>query len=456
MVEYQPKWVDEVLEPDGWSVSSGGVVTLGGVDVMEVARRHGTPAYLIDGKTVRARAAAYVRALKAAPPGSGAYFAMKSLAAVPLTRLLLEAGMGIDVVSYGEMLTALRAGAQGSQMILHGNNKSERELRRAVETGITVVIDGNRELERLEAVAGALRRRAQALLRLSPGIEAHTHSYILTGGEENKFGIPIVTGQAEALTLEVLASPWVELKGYHSHIGSQILEVEPFVLNARAVMAFAASVRERTGFWPQVVDLGGGLGIAYTEDDRPPAVAELVAAMLAEVESAARALGQRTPALWLEPGRSIVGGAGVTIYTVGERKRTPGGIEFVAVDGGMGDNPRMALYQAVYRGVLVNRVLEPPAARFTVAGRNCESGDLLTTDLALPEPRAGDILALFSTGAYTYSMASHYNRVPKAPVLWLEDGVVKTVVRRESEEELLAADAPPDALVRDGLEAATG
>lgn len=456
MIEYQSKWVDDVLEPDGWSVSADGCASVGGVDLLEVAHRHGTPAYLIDGKTVRSRARAYVRALAAAPPGSGAYFAMKSLSAVPLTRLLLEAGLGIDVVSYGELLTALTGRAQGSQIILHGNNKSDRELRKAVELGVTVVIDGTRELGRLEAVAGTLRRRARALLRLSPGIEAHTHSYILTGGEENKFGIPIVTGQAEAITREILASDAVELLGYHSHIGSQILEVEPFVLNARAMMAFAASVHGRTGFWPQVVDLGGGLGIEYTEADHPPSVAALVEAMLAEVRAAANAAGQSVPALWLEPGRSIVGGAGVTIYTVGERKRTPGGIEFVAVDGGMGDNPRMALYQAVYRGVLVNRVHEPPVARFTVAGRNCESGDLLTTDLALPDPRPGEVLALFGTGAYTYSMASHYNRVPKPPVLWLEDGAVRTVVRREREEDLLAGDASAEALIRDGVEVATG
>jgi len=421
-----------------------GALFVGGVAAAQLAREFGTPLYVMDEGRLRERCRAYTAALREAYPHSQAVFASKALCCVGMCRLARDEGLHLDAVSCGEIVTALRAGVPAAHLLLHGSNKTPDELEMALEVGVgRIVVDNFYDLELLGALTRRTGRTADVLLRLTPGIEPHTHRAIQTGGVDSKFGFGIVDGTAREAVARTLDVPGVRLRGIHCHIGSQILELEPFAEAAEAMMEVAAwMARDHTAV-VEDLDLGGGLGVRYLPEDRPPSVQAYVAALADVVRRRAREDRLPLPRLLVEPGRSIVGDAGVTLYTVGAIKPIRDVRTYVSVDGGMYENPRPSLYQAQYHSVLADRLDEPATATVTVAGRCCESGDVLVWDARLPEPRPGDVLAVFTTGAYTYSMASNYNRYPRPAVVFVSGGRARVVVRRETIDDVLALDAPP-------------
>ncbi|HET9000608.1 MAG TPA: diaminopimelate decarboxylase, partial [bacterium] len=359
-------------------------------------------------------------------------------------RLAYDEGMGVDVVSAGEIHTALRAGVPAHALMLHGSNKTKEELALAIEAGVgRLVVDNLFDLEMLDDLTRERRTPVDVLLRLTPGIEPHTHKAITTGGVDSKFGFGIQDGTARDAVRRTLEIPGLRVRGLHCHIGSQVTELPPFELAARSMMEFAAWMTRELRVPVEELDLGGGLGIRYLPTDSPPSIREYAAALTGAVKEQAEALQIPLPRLMIEPGRSIVGDAGATLYRVGAIKPIAGIRTYVSVDGGMYENPRPALYQARYEAALAERLNEPRAHTVTIAGRCCESGDVLIWDVTLPEPRSGDLLVIFSTGAYNYSMAGNYNRYPRPPVVFVQDGGARVVVERETVDDLLSKDVPP-------------
>ncbi|MDR7439548.1 MAG: diaminopimelate decarboxylase [Armatimonadota bacterium] len=420
-----------------------GHLKLGGCSAVELARTYGTPLYVLDGERLRTNLEAYREAFRRFVPAGRPYYASKALCTLGICQLVHRYGFGLDVASGGELHTALRAGVPPQDLCLHGNNKTPEELEMALEVGVgRIVVDNFHELDLLEELTRRRNRPVEVWLRLTPGIEPHTHRAIQTGGVDTKFGFGIPEGAAERAVRRALEIPGVRLRGFHSHIGSQILELEPFVRNAQAAVAFAARMRTELGYTAEELNLGGGLGIRYTAADRPPSIADYVRTVAEAMRAACEEHGFPLPALFLEPGRSVVGPAGVTLYTVGTIKEIPGVRTYVAVDGGMYENPRPALYGARYEAVVADRPEDPPTRTVALAGRCCESGDVLIWEAALPEVRPGDTVAVFATGAYTYSMASNYNRFPRPAMVLVEGGIARLVVRRETYEDLVRCDLP--------------
>lgn len=420
-------------------------LVVGGVAAADLAREHGTPVYVMDEARLRANCRAYVTALRAAYPRSRPVFASKALCCVATCRLAYDEGLAVDVVSAGEIHTALRAGVPAGDLLLHGSNKTPDEIRLALERGVgRIVVDNFHDLELIGVLTEGAGRPADVLLRLTPGIEPHTHQAIQTGGVDSKFGFGLVDGTARKAVAAALALPGIRLRGLHCHIGSQVMDLDPFVRAAESLMEFAAWMAREHRAPVDELDLGGGLGIRYLPSDRPPAIATYVDALAGVVRRRAEEHRLPLPLLMVEPGRSIVGDAGVTLYTVGAVKTIAGIRTYVSVDGGMYENPRPALYQARYQAVLANRLGEPATDKVTVAGRCCESGDVLIWESHLPAPRSGDLLAVFSTGAYNYSMASNYNRYPRPPIVLVREGRSRVVVTGETMDDLLAHDRPLD------------
>ncbi len=418
-------------------------LVVGGVPAADLAREHGTPVYVMDEARLRANCRAYATALRAAYPRSRPVFASKALCCVATCRLAYDEGLAVDVVSAGEIHTALRAGVPAGDLLLHGSNKTPDEIQLALERGVgRIVVDNFHDLELLAALTKETGRTADVLLRLTPGIEPHTHQAIQTGGVDSKFGFGIVDGTARKAVAAALAVSGVRLRGLHCHIGSQVMELDPFVRAAESLMEFAAWMAREHQAPVDELDLGGGLGIRYLPTDQPPTIAAYVNALAEVVRRRAEEHRLPLPLLMVEPGRSIVGDAGMTLYTVGAVKTIAGIRTYVSVDGGMYENPRPALYQARYQAVLVDRLREPASDKVTVAGRCCESGDVLIWESHLPAPRSGDVLAVFSTGAYNYSMASNYNRYPRPPIVFVRDGRSRVVVTGETIDDLLAHDRP--------------
>ncbi|MCS7172729.1 MAG: diaminopimelate decarboxylase [Armatimonadetes bacterium] len=430
---------------DAFGRTPEGHLKLGGCSAVALARTYGTPLTVLDGERLRANLEAYREAFRRFVPAGRPYYASKALCTVGICRFIHRYGFGLDVASGGELYTALRAGVPAQDLCLHGNNKTPEELEMALEAGVgRIVVDNFHELDLLETLTRRRGRSAEIWLRITPGIEPHTHRAIQTGGVDTKFGFGILEGAAEQAVRRALGIPGLRLRGFHSHIGSQILELEPFALNARVVVAFAARMRAELGYTAEELNLGGGLGIRYTAADRPPGIADYVRAVAEAVQEACAEHDFPLPALFLEPGRSVVGPAGVTLYTVGGIKEIPGVRTYVAVDGGMYENPRPALYGARYEAVVADRPDDPPIRTVALAGRCCESGDVLIWEARLPEVRPGDIVAVFATGAYTYAMASNYNRFPRPALVLVEGGRARLVVRRETYEDLLRCDLPLD------------
>lgn len=424
-------------------INEKGHLEIGGCDTVELARTFGTPLIVYDEALIREKCRAFVEAFRKTGARFQVAYASKAFCTVAMCQLVAEEGLALDVVSDGELYTAQKAGFPPERIHFHGNNKTPEELAMALDVGIgCVVVDNFHELALLADMARERGQRVNILLRVTPGVEAHTHAYIQTGQEDSKFGFDIGSGMAVEAVKRALNAPSLALVGVHCHIGSQIFETEGFVAAIARVMAFLDAVRAETGYVAAVVNLGGGFGIRYTENDAPLPVAAYVEAIVSAVRRECGARAYLEPEIWLEPGRSIVGEAGTTLYTVGAVKVIPGLRTYVAVDGGMADNIRPALYQARYEAMLANRGWEKPTETVSIAGKTCESGDMLIWDIALPPVRPGDLLAVSCTGAYTYSMASNYNRLRRPAVVFVRDGRAKVVVRRETYDDLVRNDMP--------------
>ncbi len=427
----------------GFEVDGRGHLIIGGVAAADLAARFGTPLHVIDETRMRANCREYVEAMRAFAPGpSRVLFAGKALCTIATCQIAHEEGLGIDVCSAGEIYTALQARVPAEALYFHGNNKTPEEIGYGLEAGIgRFVVDNEYELTWLDRLARERGRRADILLRLTPGIEPHTHKAIVTGGVDSKFGFGLFGPSAEAAVRQALASPGLRLRGLHCHIGSQILDLEPFIMSARSVIAFAAEMRS-SGFALEELNLGGGLGIRYLKEHEPPAREAYVRALAGEAREWLERYQMPAPTLMIEPGRSIVGDAGVTLYTAGAIKAIPGVRTYVSVDGGMYENPRPALYGARYEAVVATRAAEAPTQRVAIAGRCCESGDVLIWDADLPAIREGDLLAVFATGAYSYSMASNYNRYPRPALVLAHDGSAQIAVERETSADMVRHDRP--------------
>ena len=434
-----------ILDPAVWPRSAvldpqDGVLRIGGLRVDELAAEYGTPLLVLDEADFRARCAEFRSAF-----GSDATvcYAGKAFLSRAIVRWVQEEGLSLDVCTGGELAVAESVGFPGERITFHGNNKSVAELRRAVAYGVgRVAVDSSEEIERLAIVAADAGVRQRIYIRVTPGVEAHTHEYISTGQEDQKFGFSLSSGAAEAAVAQVLRHPEaLELVGVHAHIGSQIFDTAGFKLAAQRLIGLLASIRDKHGIELAELDLGGGFGIAYTSEDAPLDIAEMAERMVALVAKSCADAGLSVPHLAVEPGRAIAGPGTVTIYEVGTVKDLPGLRTYVSVDGGMSDNIRPALYGARYTVALVSRRSEAPAHVVTIVGKHCESGDLVAPDVSMPaDLRPGDLVALASSGAYHRSMASNYNHVTRPPVVAVKDGVSRVLIRRETEADLLALD----------------
>jgi diaminopimelate decarboxylase len=413
--------------PQGSRVNAEGRLEIGGCDVVELAAEFGTPAYFYVEDDMRARARAYREAFERRSGDFEVLFASKSLPCTAAYRLFAEEGLSVDVASGGELHMALRAGFDPDRIHMHGNNKSDEEILLAARAGVRhLILDSFDEIERCERLLDEPQR---VLIRVTPGIKPSTHDYITTGQLDSKFGFGLEDGLAEQAVERVLASEKLELVGLHAHIGSQIFELEPYTLAIRAL-------GELAGDWCRVVNVGGGLGVAYTAEDEPPSIDSYVDV---KVRGVAEVFGEGVRIL-VEPGRSLVANSGLTAYRVGTVKEIPGVRTYVAVDGGMSDNLRPMLYGSQYEAVIADRAAAPAETLVTVAGMHCESGDVIVRDKMLAAPAVGDVLVTPATGAYGYAMANNYNGVPRPPVVFVRDGEARVVVRRETYEDLTARD----------------
>lgn len=432
----------EDILPDTARVSSDDHLIVGECDTVDLAERFGTPLVVFDRLTFEARARAFASVIEA----SNVFYAGKAFLCVALCELVDSLGLGLDVCTGGELATARAAGFPAERILFHGNNKSPEEIKEARRAGVgRIVVDSFEEMERM-ARAGT---DTKLLVRVTPGVEAHTHEFVQTGQEDSKFGFSLADGIALNAVKQAMEIPGCELIGVHAHIGSQIFELAAFDLAIIRLAEFCAQARDAHGFVAEELNLGGGLGIAHTRDELTPEPAESTAAILAAVEREFPARGLDVPRVALEPGRAIVGAAAVTIYRVGTVKRIPGVRTYVSVDGGMSDNIRPALYGARYEASVANRMDAAPGPRVTVVGKHCESGDVLIKDVHLPDDIApGDLVCVPATGAYTYSMASNYNRVPRPPVVMAAGGEPTVIVAAETHEDLLQLDRRLDGSAR--------
>ncbi|MBM5801203.1 MAG: diaminopimelate decarboxylase [Cyanobacteria bacterium K_DeepCast_35m_m2_023] len=434
------------LTPLGTSVDAQGRLTVGGCNLSSLARTYGTPLYVLDEATLRGTCRAYREALAAHYPGPAlALYASKANSSLALSALVASEGLGLDAVSAGELLTALQGGMAAERIVLHGNNKAKDELALAASHGVTVVADNWRDLELLSELAPSLDAPVRLMLRFTPGIECHTHEYIRTGHLDSKFGFD--PDQLETVLRHLQGCNWGRLTGLHAHIGSQIFELEPH-RDLAGVLADALALARSLGHPVDDLNVGGGLGIRYVSSDDPPSIDAWVRTVAEAVVAACSERNLALPRLLCEPGRSLVATAGVTLYTVGSCKTIPGIRTYLAVDGGMSDNPRPITYQSLYTAVLADRPQADASDTVTVAGKHCESGDVLLKDIQLPPAVPGDVLAVFATGAYNASMGSNYNRIPRPAAVLVGDGQADLVQRREQPEELLRYDVLPARLTQ--------
>ena len=427
--------------PHGARRDDRGVLVLGGAPVDTLIEDHGTPLYVFDEATLRAQCRAYAEPLRRLYPKSLALYASKAHLDPTIAGIVAAEGLGADAVSSGEIRVALAGGMPAERIVMHGNNKLPEEIDYALSVGVgRIVVDSLDELTLIEEIAAhGGGRPAPIMLRITPGVEAHTHEYIRTGAVDSKFGLPLHSGAAEAAVAQAQAADSLDLTGLHAHIGSQVLDVEPYADSLGIVLDFAAAMSQRHGLVLRDISPGGGFGVSYREDDDPPAAGAFVNVIAATLR--ARGLNPE-PRLLIEPGRSIVARAGVALYRVGTIKEIPGVRTYVSVDGGMADNIRPALYGATYRALIANRPPDGSRQLVTVAGRYCESGDVLLRDIELPTPRRGDVLAVPAAGAYHMSMASNYNLVGRPATVMVRDGVARVTRPRETDADLLAAFAP--------------
>jgi len=424
------------------TVNEKGHLCFGGADCVTLAQEHGTPLYVMDEVMVRENCRGYRDVIEQEYGGRGLIcFASKALSCKELYRIVNSEGLGADVISGGELFTALQAGMPAEKLVMHGNSKSNDELRFAIKAGVgRIVADNLPELARIEKIAAEYHRTVSVMLRIKPGIDAHTHDFVRTGQIDSKFGFALETGEALEAVRAASAYEHITLVGLHCHIGSQILDTAPFAEAATVMVKFMQEIREKLGLTLPDLNLGGGPGIRYTEEDDPKAFGEIVRAILTALKAACAECEYPEPFVLFEPGRSIVGGAGLTLYTVMAKKQIPNIRTYVLVDGGMCDNPRYALYHSRYEAIVANRADQPRSESVTIGGKCCESGDLIGEAMPLQNAEPDDILAVLATGAYNYSMASNYNRNPRAEMVMVNNGAARTIIRRESYEDIIRND----------------
>ncbi len=433
------------IKPITTKINESGHLEIGGCDLVELAEKYGTPLYVFDEETIRTIANQYKNAFKDYP-NINMLYAAKAFMTKAICRILADEGFGFDLVSGGEIYTAHSAGVDMSKCLFNGNNKSYDELEMALEVGVgKFSVDNFLELALLNEAAGAAGKKADILLRITPGIECHTHEYIQTGHLDSKFGFDL-TQIDDAL--ELLRDEYQNLNviGLHAHIGSQIFETKIYYDEVEVILKEIARIKEKFGIELHTINLGGGLGIKYTENDEPPTIDEIAKQITTSVEENSKKYNTGDITIFIEPGRSIIGTSGVTLYTVGSSKQVPKGRKYVAVDGGMADNPRPSLYQALYTAQVANKPGAPLAQTITLAGRFCESGDILIKDVEMPELEEGDIICVYDTGAYGYSMSSNYNRVLKPAAVLVNHGQSDIIINRESYEHLVSLDVIPERL----------
>ncbi len=427
---------------DCLDVNEKGHLTIGGVDTTEIAKEYGTPVIVYDEDSIRKNCRAFVNSMDEYYGGNGrVLYANKAFSCLEMCRIADDEKMGLDVVSGGEIYTALKAGFPADKLYFHGNNKSYDELEYALKNSVgRIIVDNSDELMRISEIASKLGVTADIFMRIKPGIDAHTHDFIKTGQIDCKFGFALETGEAMEYVKLAIATENVNLRGLHCHIGSQIFDIDPFVLAAEVMMNFYAEIKKETGVVLTELDLGGGFGIRYSEKDSPVGFDAYMNPVSAKIKEIAQANDMPVPFVLIEPGRSIAGAEAVTLYTIGNIKKIPDVRTYVAVDGGMTDNPRYILYQAEYTAMCANKADKPRDTKVTIAGKCCESGDLIQENTMIQDVEAGDILAVLSTGAYNYSMSSNYNRLPRPAVLMVKDGNVRTIIRRETYEDVVRND----------------
>lgn len=422
-------------------VNDMGNLSIGGCDAVNLGKKYGTPLYVMDVAMIREQCQAFMKHFASKKIETEVIYASKAFLNIGMCKLIHEEGLSLDVVSGGELYTAMKANFPAEKIYFHGNNKTVEELMMAINYGVhRIIIDNEFEFELLNYLCSELDKNVEILVRINPGIEAHTHEYIQTAHNDSKFGISIHSPALRTLINDINDSYFVTLKGFHYHIGSQILEVDSFVKATEAAFEFIDTIHSESGFITEEMNLGGGFGVYYSEEDTPLDVATCLKSMLTTAAREASNRKIKLPKLLIEPGRSIVANSGTTLYKVGATKETYGGKHFVFVNGGMTDNPRTALYNSVYEALLANKAALPTTQTYTVAGKCCESGDVIIHSIELPVAEKNDTLAVFSTGAYNYSMASNYNRLRKPAVVFVEGGKSTLIVKRETYEDIIRND----------------
>ena len=425
---------------DGMTVENG-ELNISGVGVSELKTQYGTPLYVYDENMLVNQCRTFINNFKSSRFKTEVLYASKAFSCLEVLRIASREGLGVDVVSLGEIHTAHKAGYDMKRAYFHGNNKTREELQYALEVGVgTIVIDNDYEYEMINEIVRESGNTVDVLLRINTGIDAHTHEYIKTAKDDSKFGYSVYDETIYDLIADINNQSNLNFVGFHSHIGSQIFEKNSFFEAVKVVMEFTRRVQERLGLTISVLNLGGGFGVYYTEEDKPFELAEFLREYIEVVERESDNFGLDLTKVVIEPGRSLTCNAGSTLYSVGGVKKTFAGREYVFVDGGMADNPRYALYKAKYEAMLANKMNEEADTTYTVAGKCCESGDMLVMDAKLPKAEQGDLLLVSSTGAYNYSMSSNYNRLPKLPVVFVKDGTSRLVVKGETLEDLIRQD----------------
>lgn len=435
------------------SINSDNHLVIGQHDTVELAKKFGTPLYVLDEDLMRDNCRAYKNAIDTYYDGHGlVLFASKALCTMYTGRLVAEEGLGADVVSGGELYTLYKAGFPMEKVFFHGNNKTPDEIELALNCGVGhIVVDNKYELELLNRIANEKNVNQRILFRIKPGIDAHTHDFVKTGQIDSKFGVALENGEAYEIHKLALSMSNIQIDGVHCHIGSQIFDVEPFCEAAKVMIGFIADLYDKLGIKVNILNLGGGFGIKYTATDDPIAPSEYIHKVTNVVKELAQEKGIDLPFLVFEPGRSIVASAGITLYTVGCVKEIENVRTYVSIDGGMCDNPRYILYGSKYTAVLANNASAEPVAPITIAGKCCESGDLIQEHVMMPQIHVGDTLAVLATGAYNYSMSSNYNRIPRPPIVAVSGNEAKIIVKRETYDDLIKNDVLEEVRVLQGV-----
>lgn len=424
------------------NVNERGHLTIGGIDTVSLAEQYGTPLYVMDEALIRDAVRRFKNSIDKYYGGQGMVcYASKAFCCLEMCRIMKSEGIGLDVVSIGELYTAVKAGCDCEKMCFHGNNKTDEELSYALDCGVGhIIVDNISELIRLEKIAKAKNVTAKIMFRIKPGIDAHTHDFVKTGQIDSKFGFALETGEAFEAVKQAISCENVVLRGLHCHIGSQIFDIDPFEEAAKVMLSFIAKIKNELGYEIKELNLGGGFGIKYLNDHDPAPFETYMERVSEVVKNCCKEYGIAQPFILIEPGRSIAAPAGITLYKVGARKEIPNIRTYVSVDGGMCDSPRYILYKSEYEAIVANKANEERNEKVTIAGKCCESGDLIGEEMSLQHAESGDIIAVCATGAYNYSMSSNYNRIPKPAVVFVNEGESRIVVKRETLDDIIRND----------------